>query len=284
MKKLILVAALLTAGAFYAPAAHATGSYQCPNGSWVYEPSQCPTPPASNTNTNTNTAGAAAGAVAGAAAGAVSGSKSNATVGPITTGGATASAGVAGSGNSTVRNENRVTTQQKQDQYQQQNQSQQTSAINGGNRVNTQIDASSRHNYEAAANSIILGSAYAGEDECKVGFTAGGSTVGAQVGGGLNAIDKSCAVVRQMMRERVQICGMFGPQSRECASATYHTSAIGALSMVESGRVVEKSGPRVGIAPAKQPAREASIVKAWNEGEERRGGIDRCRLNPSKCD
>lgn len=270
LPSLALAAAMLWSGP-------AQANLNCPPNSEEYN-GQCWSPNPSHPNPPTTPSEIITGAVG---VGTGIGMGGGATIGDVTAGGGAGGAGGhggVGHGGNASAGGGRAQQGQKQDQYQQ------ASAVNGGNRVNNQIDASSTHNYEAVANSIILGSAYAGEDECKVGFTAGGSTVGAQVGGGLNAIDKSCAVVRQMMRERVQICGMFGPQSRECASATYHTSAIGALAMTESGRVVEKSGPRVGVVPAKARPSEPTIVRAWNQGEARRSGIDACRLNPSKCE
>lgn len=144
---------------------------------------------------------------------------------------------------------------------------------NSRNNVNTttRIDASNRSVYKEAANSVILPPVIPNQnDECGIGFSLGGSTTERTVGGGGAFRDKSCAVVKQMERERYFFCSTFGPNSAECASAAYHSSAIGAMAMVESGRVREKSGERQGVVPAKDRANRPTIVKAWNKGEKER--------------
>lgn len=139
----------------------------------------------------------------------------------------------------------------------------------GNSRVTNNVDASNRSSYKAAANGVVLGPAVIGGSACHVGGGLGGSTIGRTFGGNFGVIDKACATAAHTQSERAFICANFGPNSNECASATYHSGGLAAMAMVESGRVRERGVERVGIVPASRPQKEGSIVKAWTDSQKR---------------
>lgn len=279
MKKIVYTAALAMAGGIYAGPALAT----CGVGG--YWGSECgpQTPVTGGDTTNTATGGASS---SDATAGANSGATADAIIGDVTGGGAeigditaiggdggqggaggSSTSGVIGSGNSDSRSS--VTG---------------SGNSNSRSQTTTTVDASSRTTYREAANSIILPPVIPNQnDECGIGVSLGGSSTQRTFGGGLSVRDKSCAVVKQMERERHFMCSAFGTQSPECASAVYHASALGAMAMVESGRVREKSGHRQGIAPAKMKSGGANIVNTWTRGEKARASVAEPAAQTVRC-